>query len=161
MRSIALILSVMWLLPSVPAWAGECPAFDILKDMSAADFRATGLDRLSGAQLNALNAWFAAYEKKQAMQCAAAPGPSTSAAPASGAGEDAITSYVSGTFTGWSGGTLFHLDNGQVWEQIDDSTYVGHSLAHPKVTITRGLFNAYYLSVEGVKESVRVRRVKP
>jgi hypothetical protein len=34
-------------------------------------------------------------------------------------------------------------------------------MTNPKVTLSRGVFNSYYISVEGVKDSVEVRRIKP
>jgi len=151
------------LLPVVTALSAETPPFDLLKAMSAADFRATGLDHLSDAQLQALNAWIGGYEQKQASaRCAPPSASEASARPAvsqsSGSG---VAAYLVGTFTGWANGKKFTLDNGQVWEQIDD-TLVSHApLVNPKVTITGGLFNAHYLSIDGVSDSVTVRQVNP
>lgn len=131
--------------------------FDVLKAMSVADFRASGLDKLSDAQIKALDAWFAGYQKQHGCD----PAAGQAAAEQAPAADDSISSYISGEFRGWSGGTTFHLDNGQVWEQMDDAVLTLGARTNPKVTISRGLFNSYYMSVEGVRDTVQVKRIKP
>ena len=37
--------------------------------------------------------------------------------------QERITGVLLDKFTGWSGGTLFRLDNGQVWRQVRPDTY--------------------------------------
>ncbi len=156
------------LLPCLPAQADDAPGFDVLKTMSVADFRATGLDHLTDAQIKALDTWFADYQRTHSPCAgtavapvmatpAAAATPPTPAAPSG----DVITAHLVGNFTGWGNDTVFKLDNGQVWEQVDDSILSIGAIKNPKVTIKRGLISAYYLSVEGVDDSVAVRRVKP
>ena len=169
MKSLASILLMTGaLLPTLAAQADDAPAFDVLKTMSVADFRATGLDHLSDAQIKALDAWFADYQRTH-LPCggtAAAPvmaAPAAPAAPAQAAAPagDVIVAHLEGSFTGWGNATVFKLDNGQVWEQVDDSVLSIGAIKNPKVTIKRGLISAYYLSVEGVSDTVAVRRVKP
>ncbi|MEL6210134.1 MAG: hypothetical protein AAFR44_08120, partial [Pseudomonadota bacterium] len=70
-----------------------------------------------------------------------------------------VVAYYDGEFTGWSGGTLFKLDNGQVWKQ-SQSGRVYFVKDRPKITIQRGAFGSYRLSVEGLNRTVRVKRVK-
>lgn len=61
------------------------------------------------------------------------------------------------------GRSVFVLSNGQVWKQIDgDTTEVrdpgkGELM---KVTIEKGLFGSYSLSIDGRRGIVKVRRVK-
>ncbi len=153
------------LLPVTTMARADTPDFDVLKAMSVADFRASGLDKLSDDQLKSLDAWFTAYQKQHPCgdsapaEAAVAPAavPVASAAPV----DDSISSYISGDFRGWSGSTRFTLDNGQVWEQVDDSIVTLGARQHAKVSITRGAFNSYYMSVEGVTDTVQVRRIKP
>jgi hypothetical protein len=162
----ALVLTAVTLLPSLAASAADTQDFDVLKSMSVTDFRATGLDHLSDAQIKALDAWFADYERTHAP-CA---GTTTAAAPAMAAqlanpaapteGHD-IVAHLDGTFTGWGNNTVFKLDNGQVWQQVDDSVLSIGSIKNPKITISKGLISSYYLSVEGVQDTVAVRRIKP
>ncbi len=68
-----------------------------------------------------------------------------------------------GDFTGWSGNTVFRLDNGQVWQQRKN--YITNyrprdPIPAPRVTITKGWFGGYDLRVEGVKRSVQVKRIE-
>ena len=73
---------------------------------------------------------------------------------------ESLRTRIDGEFEGWNGkGTLFHLENGQVWKQIDTSIYAHHA-DHPEVVIERGMFGSYQLSLVGLNRSVRVRRVK-
>lgn len=162
------------LLSCLAAQAADAPAFDVLKDMSVADFRAAGLDHLNDEQIKALNAWFTDYQRKHPACAAASAVTTTSAAPALAvappapaaqpaglAPGDEYTAHLEGTFRGWGNGTTFKLDNGEVWQQIDDSELSVGAIKNPKITIKRGLLTAYYLSVEGVDDSILVRRIKP
>ena len=156
------LLMIGTLLPTLAAQADDAQGFDVLKTMSVADFRATGLDHLTDAQIKALDAWFTDYQRNHSpcTPSAAAPAMAATAAPAAPAG-DVIVAHLDGNFTGWGSDTVFKLDNGQVWEQVDDSVLSIGAIKNPKVTIRKGLISAYYLSVEGVNDSVAVRRVKP
>lgn len=139
-------------------------SFDVLESMSVSQFRGAGLDKLSDAQLKALNTWFDQYLQQQAPACGSAQGASpAAAAPAMATAPvpESISAHIIGDFHGWSGGTRFTLDNGQVWEQIDDTVVTAGRVTNPKVTISRGLFNSYYMSVEGVSDTVQVKRISP
>src|SRR5690349_12812448 len=82
MRSLATALLAMTaLLPWLPAQADDNQGFDVLKAMSVADFRATGLDHLTDAQIKALDAWFADYQRSH-FPCAATAATPVMAAPA-------------------------------------------------------------------------------
>jgi hypothetical protein len=74
-------------------------------------------------------------------------------------GPEEMHSRLVGEFTGWRGNTEFVLENGQVWRQAEAGRLVFQAQA-PPVTIRRGAFNTYRLSVEGVNRAVRVRRVE-
>jgi hypothetical protein len=151
------------------ASAADPQEFDVLDSMSAGQFRGAGLDKLSDAQLKALNTWFNQYLQQQVTVCNSPPvSASATAVPALAAQPaptapppDSITAHIVGEFHGWSGATRFTLDNGQVWEQIDDAVVTAGRMTDPKVTISRGVFNAYYMSVEGGSDTVQVKRVKP
>jgi hypothetical protein len=143
------------------AMAADAPDFDVMKSMSAADFRAAGLDKLSDAQIKALDTWFTAYQRQHALTCNAATPPAVAAAPAPAAADTfPVTAHIVGEFHGWSGSTRVTLDNGQVWEQMDDATVTAGRMTDPKVTISRGLLNAFYMSVDGVSDTVLVKRIK-
>lgn len=155
-----LLLTCYALLPARAVLADTTPDFDVLKSMSVADFRATGLDHLSDAQIKALDAWIADYQHNHAGTCMPAASPAATA-PMAAPADTAIVAHLVGSFRGWGGSTTFKLDNGQVWQQVDDSVLDIGAIENPKVTIKKGLISAYYLSVEGVQDTVAVRRIKP
>ncbi len=74
-------------------------------------------------------------------------------------GPDEIQSRLVGEFAGWHGNTTFTLENGQIWRQAEEGRLVFRSDA-PLITIRRGAFGTYRLTVEGVNRSVRVRRLE-
>jgi len=76
-----------------------------------------------------------------------------------GSSPERIESRFIGDFTGWRGATEFSLENGQVWKQ-NESGRLSHRATGPMITIRRGAFDTYRLSVEGINRSVRVRRIK-
>ena len=74
-------------------------------------------------------------------------------------GLDKIDTNVMGKFEGWWPNAKIPLANGQVWQVADGSSRV-YELDSPKVTITRGMFGAYYLNVDGQNWTVLVRRLQ-
>ena len=70
-----------------------------------------------------------------------------------------IKSRISGTFKGWSGRTLFRLENGQQWVQTDDQFYVVSSRPGPEVEIQHSSMGGWKLWVQPDGRWVRVKRV--
>lgn len=76
---------------------------------------------------------------------------------------DHLEARLAGDFTGWTGSTLFRLDNGQVWQQTKNyiPDYIPRDpITQPRVTISRGFMGSYNLRVEGVKRIVQVKRIE-
>ncbi len=71
---------------------------------------------------------------------------------------DIIESYIDGDFEGWDGDTIFKLDNGQIWQQ-DSYDYTYSYAYHPKVLIVK-ISGRYKMQVDGVKDTIYVRRLK-
>jgi hypothetical protein len=71
----------------------------------------------------------------------------------------AITSEVQGFFEGWSRGRQIQLVNGQVWEVTDNSVGT-YRLQAPKATVRRGLLGSYFLEIDGIAQTPKVRRIK-
>ena len=71
---------------------------------------------------------------------------------------ESVESTLSASFSGWGPNSRIKLANGQVWQVVD-----GTSVALPegarKVAVKRGALGSYYLDIEGLKTSPRVRRV--
>lgn len=78
-----------------------------------------------------------------------------------GAKPEAMESRIKGEFSGWEKRTMFRLENGQVWTQVNDDTYV-HApvLQSPKVKITPASFGTFWMDVEGVNQPCRVKPVR-
>lgn len=67
-----------------------------------------------------------------------------------------IESRIKGNFEGWTGKTLFQLQNGEIWQQTDGR--VRKTTAYsPRVTLMRRGFD-YEMQVDGVSGTIMVRR---
>lgn len=65
-----------------------------------------------------------------------------------------------GYFSGLSGGTVFQLENGQVWQQrFNDTYYLGKPIKDPSVTLVR-VWNGYRLIIDDLKMGVAVKRLE-
>jgi len=69
-----------------------------------------------------------------------------------------IVTSIQGEFKGWSGNTVFRLENGQVWRQSDKSKFHVR-VKDPKVEIEKGFLGTYFLSIEGYGARCKVKRV--
>jgi len=74
-------------------------------------------------------------------------------------GGDEMSSTALGEFRFWNKGQRIELENGQVWE-ITNSTNLFHKTTNPRVTIEKGLFSSFYLHIDGVSKSLKVRRIR-
>ncbi len=69
-----------------------------------------------------------------------------------------IESRIVGEFHGWTGNTIFRLENGQVWKQAGPG-YFRIDLKNPKVIIKK-LLIGYVLKLNGYGREVFVRRIR-
>jgi hypothetical protein len=99
-----------------------------------------------------LNAWLAQYALR--LYSAA----STPTAPKPGTAPSVIESVIEGEFEGWSGETIFKLDNGQIWQQASYS-YTYHYAYRPKVLIYKSE-SVYQMKVDGVEGTIQVKRLR-
>lgn len=170
----------------------KCPQHvDVRNLMTVTQFYAAGLDKLSGAQVAALNQWLRDYVQRlcaapsvttqrgspavpstglgtpapAARVHTAAPVPASNAIAEFGAPPEPqgtvptqIESRIIGDFHGWTGDTIFRLENGQIWEQAGPG-YFETNLRNPKVKIKK-LLIGYVLIVDGYAKEVFVRRIQ-
>ena len=149
-----LLFSVL-ALASWQAGAQSAEGGSIKDRMSAEQFRAAGLHKLSDAELKQLDAWFSGektvvvekvvertveVEKKEDFSD--------------------INSHIVGEFRGWRGYTEFNLANGQVWMQAETGALYTNKLTDPKVRIVHSRLSGWKLQVEGYNSWVKVKRVK-
>ena len=136
----------------------------IEQQMSPEQFKATGLDRLSPEQLANLNAWLNGkleIETAKAAETAKKRVVEENRGFAMFGSTEPITDRISGDFRGFGKGRTYTLDNGQVWEQVDDARLAGAHLTNPQVKITPTIVgNSWYLAVEGFNTRAKVQRVK-
>ena len=110
-----------------------------------------------------------------AAPAAAKPAPAAAAAPAASSPSllsrfgfenraqpdelPTVESHIPGRFEGWGPKSAIALANGQVWQVIDDSARTAYR-ENPKVTVRRGSLGSFFLDIEGVNPSPRVRRIQ-
>ena len=161
MRLAFAVFALGFLLPL----GAQAQTFSSLEErMSAAEFKAAGLDKLTPEELAALNAWLQ-KRTEAAMEAAPAAAPSVDNRGFSrdpfGTSDGPIVSRIAGEFRGWDGtATVFTLENGQVWKSTDPAAKLVVKVQDPIVTIRPGVLNAWVLKIQGYNASVRVIRVK-
>jgi hypothetical protein len=122
--------------------------------MSDEEFRASGLDRLTPSQLRALDDWLVRYTAEEA--------------PVLKETEEVreveknfeVVSRIAGEFDGWSGKTIFTLENGQRWQQRLDGRYIYRGPPNPEVRITRNFFGFHKLELIDSGRGVGVTRLR-
>jgi hypothetical protein len=146
------------------AWAQQSPPLtaNVEQQMSAEQFKAAGLDKLSPQELAQLEAWLATHPpvtlpaSRAASARIAARVPETPAAAERG--RDRVESRIAGRFHGWHPGSVLTLQNGQQWRVIDSSELVvRQALDQPPVTVRPGLLGGWNLKVEGYNTQARVK----
>lgn len=163
-----LILTILILLTVSVTFAADDGFSSLEEQMTGREFSAAGLDKLSPQELSALNSWIRRHS------LATLPTASTDTAAAveaettdrrglpsdPGDNEEPIVSRLVGDFSGWDGQTVFKLENGMIWVQDDKDKHYVKEMRNPEVTISKGLFNSWRLSVEGSDEKCKVRRIQ-
>ncbi|CAH0222274.1 MULTISPECIES: hypothetical protein [Stenotrophomonas] len=156
---------------SAPALAQRVVQGDLQQQMSAAEFKAAGLDKLNAAELATLNRWLQGKVEAATTEAVAAV---REEAREEGRQEvivknrgffdfgsnEPISGVLQGEFRGFGKGRIYVLDNGQQWEQTDTTSVSGVRKQSPKVSISPGVMGVWYLKVEGVNTQPKVRRTK-
>ena len=73
---------------------------------------------------------------------------------------EVIQSSIVGEFNGWHGNSVFKLENGQVWKQIEKTTFYVPKRANPDITIKPKMMGSWTLFLDGYSRGVKVRRIK-
>ena len=101
-----------------------------------------------------------------AQEVTPAPDPGAEQLPAKKSRDEGekieVEARMTEPFRGLQGGTVFHLDNGQVWQQrISEVYYIGKSIPNPKVMIRHTRFG-YRLLIPDVEPdfAVAVKRIE-
>lgn len=153
---IALLLA----LATLPVFSADDP--DIRELMSAEEFAASGLSRLSNEEFDVVNRWLMHYSGEAVVETISATSATsaTSANPAErGLDSYTVRSRIDGEFTGWNGPTRFALKNGQLWETKSTRRY-SYSAIDPEVEITRNWLGTYKMRILDTDKSIYVKQVR-
>ena len=139
-------------------------AGELRQQMSPAEFKAAGLDKLDAAELAALDHWLQARAGAAALEAAREEGRQEVVSKNRGfldfGSREPIVSTLPGEFRGFAQGRVYVLGNGQHWEQTDGAGVGGVRRQDAEVSITPSLTGAWYMQVKGVNTRAKVKRVK-
>jgi hypothetical protein len=155
MRYSILIVLLFSLLFSVEARLEDKSFPGIETLMLSEEFSAAGLERLSEEELAALNAWLLRYTAGEAAILRVENDEVREAQQ-----DFEVLTRVTGNFRGWSGETVFRLENGQIWRQRLRSRYTYVGEANPEVRISRNFMGFYKLTVVETNRGVGVSLVR-
>ena len=165
--AVLFIATAFALSPFIDAHAQRTVQGDLQQQMSPAEFKAAGLDKLSATELAALNDWLQGkveHATTTALEQAREEGRQEVIVKNRGffsfGSNEPIEATLEGEFRGFGKGRQYTLDNGQVWEQTDDASVAGVRKQAPTVRITPGLMNTWYLQIDGLNTRAKVRRTK-
>ena len=153
--------------------------------MTAEQYQRTGLDKLSEEELEALDSWLREHadelnrdtDATPAAQGATAtvkgraPAPAVATTPPPVAVDEnfglpepveeaaVLHAEVLPPFRGWSGKTVFQLDNGQVWKQRVSGKFT-YSGDDRRVVISKNSWGFYVMRLVDADRSVGVKRLK-
>ena len=155
------------------------------KLMTAEEYQRAGLHKLSQDELRALEAWFRDHAQElgssadgisvtgAAAIAATAPGKPAAETAAAQAEENfgfpeprpkekeeaVLHAEIIPPFRGWSGKTIFRLDNGQIWQQRSSGhhTYTGDDY---RVAISKNAMGFYEMRLLAADRSVGVKRIR-
>lgn len=152
MRNILIFITFM--LSSVAAAAAGDAFPGVQKLMTAEEFKAAGLDKLSTQERQALDTWLTKFTATEAPALL-----ETNEEVKEVQAAHVISANIKQPFEGWSGKTVFYLDNGQVWRQRLDGrmVYNGEDTA---VEIKKNFLGFYKMRHIASDRSVGVSRIK-
>jgi hypothetical protein len=126
----------------------------VLQDaMTAKEFKAAGLEKLSAEELEKLNAWLQGYRQTAETKATEkATAETTKKVQAARHKVDRVESHVDGTMPHLTGHSVIKLEDGTVWKQANpDDRYPSPPLDHPAAVATRGAFG-WKMRVAGLPE---------
>lgn len=123
--------------------------------MTVEQFRSTGLQKLSDAELEALNEWLIEYTAGDAQILQG-----TNEAVREAEKNIEIKSRISGDFDGWDGNTIFRLENGQIWQQRLAGRHPYRGPENPEIRISKNFFGFYKMTLLESGKSIGVKRLR-
>lgn len=162
-------LLLLWLLMAGSGFGQESVS-GFTHQLTPEEFAAAGLEKLSAAERAVLDRLIARTRPdisnraptpppRESVDTASVPENArvrraTAAVPA----PRTISSRLVGRFTGWTGGTIFQLENGQRWVQVEGDSYRAHPpKENPAVEVRPAMMGTYFLKVDGYGTRCRVK----
>ena len=160
LRSLAVAFLLACLAPLALAQTA-LPAIE--KQMTPEEFKAAGLDKLSAEELARLNAWLGRTLDTETAKAAAVAKQEVeheSRGFFDFGSEEPIVAHIAGEFRSFGKGKSYTLDNGQVWQQIDDAEMVVRPMTDPEVNIKPAMTgNSWYMAVGKYHSRAQVKRI--
>jgi hypothetical protein len=122
--------------------------------MTPEEYRAAGLEKLTPGEREALNSFLIRYTAEDSQVLF-----NSDAEVKKAADEQEIVSVIQQPFKGWSGDTVFRLENGQVWQQRQRGNYPYRG-TNPEVRITKNFMGFYRMELTENGKAVAVKRLK-
>ena len=122
--------------------------------MTPEEFQAAGLDKLTPAERESLNSFLIRYTAEDAPLLL-----STDEEVLQAVQEQEIVSVIQQPFKGWSGDTVFRLENGQVWQQRRSGNYAYRG-TRPEVIISKNFMGFFRMELVENGKAVQVKRIK-
>lgn len=152
--SITLLYTIALLAsPALQAQAGSSfPGIEAL--MTPEEYRAAGLQKLTPEERKALNGFLIRYTAEDSQVLL-----NNDEEVKKAVEEQEIISVIQQPFKGWSGDTIFHLENGQIWQQRQAGNYPYRG-SSPEVRITKNFMGFYKMELVENGKAVAVKRLK-
>ena len=169
MTSLRIPFAILLLAFAPMAWVQQATPMttNVEEQMTAEQFKAAGLDKLSAKELAALNAWLqnkVTTETAVALEAAREEGRKEVVQKNRGffdfGTSEPIESVIVGEFRGFGMGKKYTLQNGQVWEQVEPASLAGVRKNDVPVKIKPGLLGVWYMKIDGYNTQAKVRRIK-
>lgn len=138
-----------------PIAVAEAPP-DVRALMTADEFNAAGLDRLSPAELEALSRWLLRHTARQASDLR--QDSESVKQEIRKVEQEGVRTRIVGEFRGWDGDTIFRLENGQVWKQRLPGNW-NYRASAPEVELSKNFMGYWMLRVLEADRAVGVTRI--
>jgi hypothetical protein len=156
MKLLGLAFLSMGILAPALALAGDAaktfPGIEAL--MTGEEYQAAGLDKLTPGERGALNRWLIRYTAEDSQLLRTHDEEVIKAVE-----EQEILSVILPPFNGWTGKTIFKLENGQVWQQRRQGNYPYRG-SSPQVRISKNIMGFFRMELLENGKSVQVKRLK-
>jgi len=144
-------------LSPISAWAQNTEFPGVEKAMSAKEYEAAGLQKLTSDERARLDGFIRGFVSSS-NQVAAEKAVDRAVKERKAAPPEVIQSRIVGPFTGYKGDTTFTLENGERWRQAQPESQYFPKIDSPPVLIIKGVIG-YRMYIAGGGD-IRVQRVR-